>query len=442
MTIKQSLANFFFKDAIRDIILDQACGTECGSSGWAYGYSGYKNVYAFDAYSYYASVEPLRDSVDRISDAAAGLPLAVTFKGDSEIIMEHEILNRLENPGDEVKKTNLLKELVMSSLLTNEAWPILRGNVDRPPVGISYTRPYNVTNDGGFDNDGYPRVLRTDSPRDTRQYFKENTQGRIRYIDKMRLNELCPIIGTVELSEQFRGLSQLTSIKEELEQIRGGNIHNSSFLKKGMSTSKIIQVDAKAVKDSGKSFPSTEQLDDFSKSMSEGFQGSGKAGGVLTSPIPIKVDDTSVNNKDADYLGLIAAAEQRIYNQYGIPLALISEKAMTLDNYTTALVAFYDNAVIEGSAMVFSGLARCLAPRYKESDNFKITFNPHQVKALQTRQADRMKSLRDSQSLSTDEIRKTAGYDSIEGGESVLVNGSFIPLADIQDPVRFPGGEE
>lgn len=440
MTIKGSILRYLFKNTnIRNIIIDEyPCEANCGDSSWVYGCVS-DNMNPLDAYRYYGSVEPLRDAIDRISDAAAGLPLAITLRGDSEnIITNHEILSKLEIPGDEVKKTNLLKELVMSSLLTNEAWPVLRGRVDAPPVVISYVRSYDVANDGSFDIDGYPKVLRTDSPRDKRQYFKENVRGKIRYIDKMRMNEICPIIGVVELAEQFRGLSQLTSLKEELEQIRGGNIHNSSFLKRGMSPSKGFQADAKAIKDAGKTYPTKDQLDAFSESLTQGFAGAGKSGGNMTFPFPVDVHDFAVNNKDADYLGLISAAETRIYNQYGIPLALISEKAMTLDNYTTALVAFYDNAVIDGSEMVFSGLANCLRDRYGEDESLRLTFNPHGVKALQTRQADRMEKLRKSQSVSTDEIRKTAGYGKAEGGKAILVNGGLVPLTDAQDPTRFP----
>ena len=207
-----------------------------------------------------------------------------------------------------------------------------------------------------------------------------------------------------------------------------------------MFPSKIFQPDTIGMKESGRLYPTADQMTDFSKSLDKTAAGAGKAGTNLTFSIPMKITDTSVNNKDADYLGLISSAETRIYNQYGIPLALISEKAMTLDNYTTALVAFYDNAVIEGSINVFNGLARCLRDRYRESEDFKITFNPHEVKALQGRLVDRMVELRKSQVLSTDEIRKTAGYEPTPGGEKVLVDVRLVDLEE-EEAVRFPDAE-
>lgn len=433
--LKQRIAMSYLKSVnIRDIRFDQdpnACNTGCNSTSWVYGTLGY-NISPLEAYQYYLSVEPLRDSVNRIADAASALPLAISMGSDEELLMDHEVLKKIENPGDEVRKSMLLKELVMSNLLTNESWLIMRGNINNPPVGLSYVRPYNISVEGGYDVDGMPKTLRTDSPRDKRTYHKENVGGEIRYFDKMMMNELCPIIGVSELLEQFRGLSPLTSIREELEQIRGGNIHNSGFLKNGMRPSHTVQADATEIKNAGKSYPTKTQLDDFSESLQKGFQGAGNAGKVLTLPFPAKVDDISTTNKDADYLGLINSAETRIYNQYGIPLAIVSEKAMTLDNYTTALVAFYDNAVIENTSLIFSGISQCMRTRFGESDSFNLTFNPHQVKALQTRAADRMEKLRKGQALSTNEIRATAGYEPADGGDEVLVGANLISIGETE----------
>lgn len=440
---KEFLAKYFLKSTIRDIVFDQL-SCECNGYSIANGYGGYHNIAPLNAYQYYSSVEPLRDAIDKISDAAAELPLAIDLKSDDKLLMDHPVLVKLDNPGDEVTKTNLLKELVISALLTNESWLILRGNTERPPAGISYVRPYDINVEGNIDVDGFPTVIRTNSPRDVRRYYKENVRGRVRYIDNqeggMGLNELCPIIGTVELADQFRGLSPLTSLKYELEQIRGGNVHNASFLKNGMSPSKGFQADAKDIKDSGKTYPTGDQLDSFSESLRTHFSGAGKAGSNITFPFPVKVHDFATTNKDADYLGLMETAETRIYNQYGIPLAMISEKAMTLDNYTSALIAFFDNAVIDGSAIVFKGIANCLKARYKE-DSMKLTFNPHMVKALQTRHIERMKKMRETQAFSTDEIRETSGREPVDGGEKVLVQGSLTALEDLdslEEPTRFP----
>jgi hypothetical protein len=50
------------------------------------------------------------------------------------------------------------------------------------------------------------------------------------------------------------------------------------------------------------------------------------------------------------------------------------------------------------------------------------------VAALEPRRAERNKTLDTLQSISTNEKRMAMGYESVEGGDVLLVNSGLIPL--------------
>jgi hypothetical protein len=105
---------------------------------------------------------------------------------------------------------------------------------------------------------------------------------------------------------------------------------------------------------------------------------------------------------------------------------------MTRSNYEAAQFVLYDRPVTNTFDHVFSGLAAAFNCRLPDSDKIKIVFNPHEVPALRTRQADRMETLRKSYSLSTNEIRATAGYSPLPDGDAVLGPANLLPIVSGQ----------
>lgn len=388
------------------------------------------NVTAAAAYDYYAKVEPVGSSVSLISDAVASLPLAVIEGGDSEVLnVEHEALAVIKEPGAQLDRSSLLAELTTSYLLTGESWLVLSGNPEREPVEAIYVRPYNVDMVGTLPVDGIPNEIKVNDPKDSRNYFKRLVDGEYRFFDLQNLKELVPIIGIVNTADQFRALPVLSSIKKEMDQIAFGNIHNSAMLEGGMRPSGII---------TPKETITPKQVEEAKVSLRKSLGSAAKAGRPIFVPAQIEKIDMLVNNKDADYLSLVSKAEERIYGYFSIPFPLVSSERMTLSNYEIAQVAFYDYAVSNTFNAIFSKISRILGIRYG-IENLKISFNPHGVKALQQRQAERMETLSKAYVLTTNEIRATAGYAPVDGGDKINIPANLIPLGSSLDFVS--GGE-
>jgi phage portal protein BeeE len=393
------------------------------------------SVSAANAYDYYAKTEPIRDSIDKIKRAVAALPLVVTsLDGDDSFQDKHPVLDYLKAQKSEI----LLSELAMSSLLTEEMWAVGRGlSLNKEPLELIPIRPYDVYVESALDDaDGLPYVLRVDSPKDQRRYFKHWIGDQVRFLDTdsdmNSANELFYSVGTAEPVEQFRGLSRLTALKFDADNIFYGNIHNSALLKNRMRPGAII-----APKDNANASQSKFETLVKSIKVFQKLENRGKSA-VLNGAIELfKVMEKNV---DADYLNLTDKAENRVYSLYNIPLPLVNTKTMTLSNYESAQFAFYDAAVTPESNIVFNFLSDIL--KLRAAFDQKIGFNPHAVKALQQRQAERMKDLRASQALSTTEIRATAGYpEKPEKGE-VLVSSTLVPENSSEAVSQFAANNE
>lgn len=380
------------------------------------------SVTFLEAYKYFAKISPLRTAVGMIADAIADLPL-ITESTKQEMTTEHNLIKIINNPGIGIDRANLLKELTVSCLLTNESWLLFRGRINAEPININYIRPYNIDIYSNLDYDGYPYSIKTNSPKDKRTYYKHIIDGHIRYVDSERnpnvaLNELIPIIGITDIHDQFRGLSPLTSIKKELDHLWHGNVHNAALLKNGMRLSAIL---------SPKVEMTDQQYNQVEDSVGDLFTGSEKAGGVFISPVQLESVNLMMKNTDADYMNLIAKAEQRVYAAYEIPLPLVTPDTMTLSNYEAAQFAFYDQTVSDATTKLFPAIAKAFAIRSGE-ENLKLTFNPHGVKALQQRQAERMETLRKTYALGTKEIRETAGYGDPNTDDPIFAPATLVPL--------------
>lgn len=372
-----------------------------------------------EAYNIYQRTQPVRDAVDKIADAVAALPLVVSEKGNDDTTDDHEVLTYLNALKEDVHCS--LRDMTISSLLTEEVWLVLRGGrINSAPLQILPIRPYDISIESTYDDyDGLPSIIRTDSPFDKRIYYKHEIAGQARFLDARDvssfLNELSYSVETVEPVEQFRGLSRLTAIKQEANHVWHGNVHNTGLLKNRMRPDALITPKENITQES--------QFEELSKSLKKLRENPGKSG-VL--PSAVEAIELLIKNVDADYLNLTEKAENRIYSLYNIPLPLVNTKSMTLSNYESSQYAFYDTAVTRESAVVFKALSEVLKTR--TGFDGVITFNPHSIKALQQRQAERMKELRASQTLSTPEIRATAGYSpEPEDGGDILVSATLVP---------------
>jgi HK97 family phage portal protein len=377
------------------------------------------------AYYYFENVSPLQSTVKKIAQTVSRLPLAVVSDSNpDEMITDHPILQILQRPGYGLTGQNLLVDLCISYLLTDEAWLVLMGRPNAEPVSCVALRPYNVDTEGSTA-EYYPTLIRTNSPTSftQRNFYPVTESGVTRYFDTPdgagAMNELVPVIGTKAKSRDFRGLSRLMSLQRPLTQMISGDIYNTKLLNSGTKPFMML---------SPKEGLTESEMEDIELSL-EQLKGAHNVGGIFILPTAMDDVSTPTTNRDLEYQDMLAEVKQRIADAYYMPLALISPDAMTYSNYSTAQVAFYDGPVSNLVYNLFPQIVKILSSRLGITESMHVTYNQHDVPALQMRQAERMAELSRTYTMTLNELRDMLGLDPLSVGEEIYMPGNLIPVS-------------
>ena len=366
----------------------------------------------------------LGKAINDISSTIAALKIGLTYQAD-EIDYSAAFVARLNAPGEGQSAAQFWRNGVESFLLTNEFWIVARGPVEREPLGLLFMRPYDVTVEISC-NDGLPLWIRTESDKNRRTYYREERAGRIRYIDKLRMNEICPIIGATSLVDDWRGRSPLAKLYYDLKMSTDGKRHNTSLLKNGMRTTGVFS--PTGAKPNGEMWP-VKAIQGLADRLRSFNQGAGNAGNVVVSSVPVKLDGLSQSNRDMDFLNLLQVSRESIYNLYSYPLPLVLSDTMTLDNYTVAQQAFYTEAVFPVFEEIASGIVYVLGPRFNLPENAELTFSESTIKALQPVRFRAMETLKNTEAATINEARRVGGFEDDPAGDVIMVTASKVPLS-------------
>jgi phage portal protein BeeE len=270
------------------------------------------------------------------------------------------------------------------------------------------------------EGDGLPAAFRTMADRDRRTYKRFEQGGRIRWISEDGLNELVPILGAEAIDRPFRGQSQVSPLYYAVTQNVEGKRHNSSMLRNGLRTTGVIHPPEGASFDA----KTMERM----QAAIQALRGSGSAGSTLILPKRVESIDLAISNQEMDYVAMLAEAKEAVFNYYNIPLPLVMNDASTFNNYSTAQTAFFDGAVFPVFDDLADAFAGGLAPRFPELEGMQITYNENAIRALKGRNIERMRKSRETNALTTNEIREVGGYPAVTDGDDVLVPSTFLPL--------------
>lgn len=383
-----------------------------------FGSGVFHDVHSILAYRLYLKSDVLGTAVHRIAHNLAGLTLGLTTNGQ-DFEQDAPAIDFLNTASEGYTSRRFWYEIATSYLLSNEAWVVLRGRPERPPIARTWIYPFDVVEDMSKD-DGLPAAFRTMANRDRRTYNRVERNGRLRWISDDGLNELVPLLGAEAVDRPFRGQSQVSPLYYAVTQNVEGKRHNSSLLRNGLRTTGVIHPPE------GSTFEKATM--EKIQAAIQALRGSGTAGATLVLPKRVESIDLAISNQEMDYVAMLSEAKESVFNYYNIPLPLVMNDASTFNNYTTAQTAFFDGAVFPVFDDLADALASGLEPRFPELADAWITYNENAIKALKGRNIERMKKSRETQALTTNEIREVGGYPPVVDGDDVLVPSTLIPV--------------
>jgi len=171
-----------------------------------------------------------------------------------------------------------------------------------------------------------------------------------------------------------------------------------------------------------------EQRETLQKELEERYQGAMNAGRPLVLEGGLKFFAQSISPKDLDWLNGLDAQSRFIATAYRVPAQVVGIKGEnTYSNMELAWQALWENPVIFYLNIIRSEYNHWLLPKFRRG-NLVMDYDLSGVPALAGRRDTSWIRAQTSSFLSINEKRELAGYDSVVGGDLILIPAGVIPL--------------
>lgn len=375
-------------------------------------------------FQYYNTVSALATAIDKITGPLIDIPIKVQ-NDEGEVVENSQELDFLKKPNCFQTYRSFMKELSTNLLVAGNTFIKLTGDINKAPLEMINVSPCNIEIEMDSDGGVYKYTEKTSSKGGqtvavyTRLVPTQNNCHR--YVTKDKKHELIHIKDLVNCYDSMTreyGVSKMTALLIEIEQLVKANIFNYSELVRGAELSMVVIFKEEMLQ---------EDFDHAKAQINNEWGGAERAGNVaVLRGGDVEIKDLSKSIKDMDYKNLKDEINRAIYTRYQIPLALVSEKTMTFNNLATANFLLYDEAIIPLLNIILESLNLYVMPRFKDT-NYVYCINKREISALETRQNERVKILADIGVLTQNELRKELGFNTIEGGD-VLPLSAFKAL--------------
>lgn len=361
---------------------------------------------------------PINISADAFAD------LEPVLNKGGKIVKEHPVLTRLRNPSPFYTGRLLREVLAKFFLITGEYHIVGLGNRNKPPQQLQPISPASITPARDTNSDA-PTAWHVAGNTLAGVYTADNMDAkeRVRYFDPTLFRELHTTRNFSPLSNSLlRGQSLLVSASKEARSHVLGTTHNVKILENGGRVSLVFHFEEDM---------DSDQYQETLERIRETYGGAQNAGliGVTTGP-KMTVQSIGSSNQDMDWMNMQQMAQKAVALQYHIPLPLFTDARQTLNNYSVAKEALYDDAVIPLARVIFDGLAEFLFPRYGlDASKDRLTFDPDQVTTLVARRNAELKVRREIGTETDNEIRAMLGREPMdEGGDVLWKNATMVPV--------------
>lgn len=379
----------------------------------------------------YMDAMPLFNAVDMRARNFSQIPIRVWDTKANEFIDDHPSLALLKNPNADVTGSEFLYQYASYFDITGNSYLFAGGRVQRPPLEIATVPPQTIGFGSGtkFGILHVPDDISVSTQGHGVSIFNaQDVNGMIRFYERedrelWHTRQFNPL----RSSSNFRGMSRAKPTFLEIQQYLSGNNVNWSMLKRG-SRPTMAWVNNRGGADGGGELTETQW--DRLQEEAQKYAGDLNAGGT---PILDGMDIKAIqqSNKDMEFKDLQEAMLARISTAYGIPLALLLDSSMTLNNLETSMLQLFDNAVIPLTNYLYAELTQFILKRYPNSENLEYRFNEGDIGALRVRIIENASRQAKININTINELRTLIGDEALEsGGDVILRPAAMIPIAD------------
>ena len=358
---------------------------------------------------------PVNLIADHVAEIEVGLKVGNT------ITLDAPVLEFLRRPSPDFSQKQFLGTITKDFLITGEYAAVANGTTRLQslyPIGPEYLSavqgpgndaPAEWTITGNTLTGTYRATPSVSSMK--RRYLNKNAAGNELHVTRAY---------STRNNSMLRGQSPLVSAAKEARQAVLGMEHNVSLLQNGGRVSLVFH------------FEENMDQQDFeatAEKLMERFGGQNLGGIGVTAGGKMTVEEFGKTPKDMDWANLYGMSEKTLAKVYHVPLPLVSDQRMTQNNYETAVLALYDDAVLPTMGMVLDGLSKILLPWFK-LDPRKASLVPYQdsVTALVQRRNTELLKLAQLGIFTDNELRAMVGREPYEGGDQVYKPATMVPV--------------
>lgn len=370
-------------------------------------------------FCYYQKASPVADAIDRIAKEFASIEPKIYDKKNAEFV-DTPFLQVLENPNLMMSKHQFLYNIAVNYSVSGDLF--VYGTGISKLQELNYIEPFYLT----LYSNSLNQLERIAVNKEfyTQDYTMKEINGESFYIAKNQLGRFVRAYSPYYSYGNQWGLSRLSAVSFEIEQFIFSSIHNLALLNNTVKPSLIVSPDS----DMG----ITEDEYDRLQAQVESFlAGSTNAGKTLL--MNQKMSTSVLNNKvDSDFQVLRKNVETAIYRRLDIPLALVTDSAMTFNNLEVANLMLYDNAVLPLAKLLYKQLQDIIFYYGKiDSEQYEITYDPNDIEALALRKSQLIDQKRNTGAYTFNELRQMYGDERLaSGGDDIYVQSTQIPVAE------------
>ena len=354
--------------------------------------------------------------VNEIANSASRVEINL-FRGDQEID-KHPLLDLLYNPSPMVSNVEFFQAVYAYLLISGNSYMLSVGGDRTPPTELYNLRPDRIKINASSRStpNSYDYII---GGQTVESYIVDQATGNSKVKHIKMFNPL----------DDFYGMSPIMSASIDIDQHNLANKHNVNLLQNGARPSGAVVFKPKD--ETGAAMQLSEvQRSQLVNDINQRFGGTGNAGKPMLLEGDFDWKEMGLSPKDMDFTQLKHMSAKDIALVYGVPSQLIGiPDSQTYSNFAEAKLALYNETIIPLLDKVQADMNEWLSPMFGE--DLELRYNVDSIPAMAEQRRRVFESVTTGVQngiLTRNEAREQLGYETIDGGDSLLVPANLMPL--------------
>lgn len=339
------------------------------------------------------------------------------FRGDQEID-NHPILDLIYNPSPTMSQVEFFQAAFSYLLISGNNYMLYVSGDRTPPTELYNLRPDRMHIKTG--NRSMP---------DAYEYVIGGNVIESYLVDQATGNSKIKHIKLFNPLDDYYGMSPIQACSVDIDQHNLANKHNVNLLQNGARPSGAVIFKPKD--ETGGHVQLTDvQRSQLVNDINQRFSGTGNAGKPMLLEGDFDWKEMGLSPKDMDFIQLKNMSAKDIALVYGVPSQLIGiPDAQTYSNFAEAKLALYNETIIPLLDRVQGDLNEWLVPMFGTDLELRYDIDSIPAMAEQRKRVFESVVAGVTQGILTrNEAREQLGYETVEGGDSLLVPSNLMPL--------------